>query len=319
MRRRMQVSDRIGRRMKLHDIHVFVSVVQAGSMGKAAGLLNTTQSAISRSIADLERVLGVQLLDRSPQGVQPTRYGNALLKRGTIIFDELKQSIADIEHLSDPGAGELCIGTSTPQADGIVFAVLDRLSQQYPRISIRVVMGGILELCDQLRERRIELGCARMSGAETVEDIDEEVLFDDPLVVVAGAKNPWVRRRKIDLADLVAEPWTWTSPGSLTDRLVIEAFRSRGVPPPRARIYAETTSMKIRLAATGRFLAVVPASMLRFHENRALITKLPVEISATRTQVGIITLKNRMLSPLARLFIECAREVSKALARNAKG
>jgi DNA-binding transcriptional LysR family regulator len=76
--------------------------------------------------------------------------------------------------------------------------------------------------------------------------------------------------------------------------------------------------MKIRLAATGRFLAVVPASMLKFHESRGLIRKLPVEISATRTQVGIITLKNRMLSPLARCFIECAREVSAAFARHVK-
>jgi DNA-binding transcriptional LysR family regulator len=226
----MQASDRIGRRIKLHDIHVLMTVAEAGSMGKAAGLLNTTQSAISRSIADLERAIGVQLLDRSPQGVQPTQYGNALLKRGTIIFNELKQSVVDIEQLSDPGAGELRIGTSTPQADGIVFAVLDRLSQQYPRCSIQVVMGGILELSDDLRERRIELGCARMSGAATLDDIDEEVLFDDPLVVVAGAKSPWVRRRKIELANLMAEPWTWTSPGSLTDLLVLEAFRSRGGP-----------------------------------------------------------------------------------------
>ena len=128
----MQVGDRIGRRMKLHDIHVLMTVVQAGSMGKAAGLLNTTQSAISRSIADLERTLGVQLLDRSPHGVQPTRYGNALLKRGTNIFDELKQSVVDIDNLSDPGAGELCIGTSTPQADGIVFAVLDQAVAAIP-------------------------------------------------------------------------------------------------------------------------------------------------------------------------------------------
>ena len=76
----MQFSDRIGRRMKLHDLHVLMSVVQAGSMGKAAALLNTTQSAISRSIADLEHAIGARLLDRNPQGVEPTQYGSALLK-----------------------------------------------------------------------------------------------------------------------------------------------------------------------------------------------------------------------------------------------
>jgi DNA-binding transcriptional LysR family regulator len=311
----MQISDRIGRRMKLHDIHVLMTVVQAGSMGKAAAVLNTTQSAVSRSIAELEHAVGVQILDRSPKGVQPTQYGTALLKHGTIVFDELRQSVLDIEYLSDPGAGELRIGTSAPQADGIIFAVLDRLSQRYPRISVHVVVGGILELCDELRERRIDLGCARMSGPEAPESINEEVLFDDPLIVVAGAKNPWVRRRKIDLAELVNEPWTWTLPGSLTDALVVEAFRAKNLRPPRATIYVETTSMKIQLAATGRFLAVVPASMLNFHKNRALIKKLPVELSATRTKVGIITLKNRMLSPLGERFIECAREVVKPLAK----
>src|SRR4051794_20050034 len=301
----MQLSDRVGRRMKLHDIHVLMAVVQVGSMGKAAALLNTTQSAISRSIADLETEMGVRLLDRSPQGVEPTQFGRALLKRGTVVFDELKQSVLDIQYLSDPAAGELCIGTSAPQADGIVFAVLDRLSQRYPRIAVQVVLGGVLELCDELRVRRIELGCARISGPTAPENIDEEVLFDDPLVVVAGAQSPWVRRRKIKLADLVNEPWTWTLPGSLTDSLVAEAFRAKDLPPPRATIYAETTSMKIKLAATGRFLAVVPASVLRFHDSRTSIKKLPVELSATRTQIGIITLNNRTLSPLAQRFIEC--------------
>src|SRR3954466_13586408 len=86
----MQLSDRIGRRMKLQDLHVLMAVVQAGSMSKSAMLLNTTQSAISRSIAELEDALGARLLDRGPQGVEPTRYGGALLRRGVVVFDELK-------------------------------------------------------------------------------------------------------------------------------------------------------------------------------------------------------------------------------------
>src|SRR5262244_2393829 len=93
----VQASDRIGRRIKLHDLHVLMAVVQAGSMSKAATLLNTTQSAISRSIAELEHMIGVRLLDRTAQGVEPTHYGRALLKRGIAAFDELKQGVQDIE------------------------------------------------------------------------------------------------------------------------------------------------------------------------------------------------------------------------------
>jgi DNA-binding transcriptional LysR family regulator len=186
----MQFSDRIGRRMKLHDIHVLMAVVKAGSMGKAAALLNTTQSAISRSIADLEHAVGVRLLDRGPHGVEPTQYGQALIKRGVAVFDELKQSVQDIEFLSDPGVGELRIGSSPSQAEGFVFAVLDRLSRQYPRMVVHVVLGGMLYLCDELRERRIDLGFARISGSVPPENIEQEFLFDDPLIVVASVDNP---------------------------------------------------------------------------------------------------------------------------------
>jgi len=311
----MQLSDRIGRRMKLHDIHVLLAVVQAGSMNRAARLLNTTQSAISRSIADLESTMGVPLLDRSPQGVEPTQYGQALLKRSIAAFDELKQSVQDIAFLSDPGVGELRVGSSPAQAEGLTFAVLDRVSRQYPRIVVQVVLGGMLQLCEELRGRRIDLGVARISGPASPEDIDQEVLFDDPLVVVAGAANPWIGRRNIKLVELVNEPWTWTSQGNLVDSIIIEIFRANGLKPPRSTIHVSSTTMRLKLAATGRFLAVVAASALQFHENRASIKVLRLDLPTTHQQTGIITLKNRTLSPLSQIFIECARQMAKPLAK----
>src|SRR5450755_2050159 len=108
----MQLSDRIGLRMKLHDLHVLMAVVQAGSMSKAAALLNTTQPAISRSIAELERTIGVQLLDRNPQGVEPTEYGRALLDGGVAVFDDLRHAVKNIEFLADPTTGDVRIGSS---------------------------------------------------------------------------------------------------------------------------------------------------------------------------------------------------------------
>src|SRR5215470_3929927 len=102
----MQLSDRIGRRMKLQDLHVLMTVMQAGSMGKAAQRLNFSQPAISRSIAELERTLGVRLLDRHRQGIKPTGYGRALLDCGVAVFDDLRQGMKNIEFLADPATGE---------------------------------------------------------------------------------------------------------------------------------------------------------------------------------------------------------------------
>ena len=122
----MQMSDRIGRRIRLQDVHVLMAVVQAGSMRKAAQQLNTSQPNISKSIADLEHALGVRLLDRQRQGVEPTEYGRALLDCGTAVFDELRQGVKNIEFLADPATGEARVGGSPFLAATLACAVIDR-------------------------------------------------------------------------------------------------------------------------------------------------------------------------------------------------
>src|SRR5262245_52655034 len=129
----MQLSDRIGRRMKLQDLHVLMTVLQAGSMGKAAQRLNTTQPNVSRSIADLEHAFGVRLLDRHRQGVEPTKYGRALLDCGVAVFDDLRQGVQNIEFLADPTAGEGRSGCNSILATRYGSAVVYRHSLHYPQ------------------------------------------------------------------------------------------------------------------------------------------------------------------------------------------
>src|SRR5215472_5972430 len=113
----MQVRDRIGFRVKLHDLHVLMAVVQAGNMSKAAALLNTTQPAISRSIAELERTIGVRLLDRNSHGIEVTEYGRALLDGGAAVFDELRQAVKNIKFLDIP-LPENCESDAPPFSQG---------------------------------------------------------------------------------------------------------------------------------------------------------------------------------------------------------
>src|SRR5215831_14716846 len=138
----MQLTDRIGRRLKLQDLHILMTVVQAGSMGKAAERLNTVQPAISRSIAELEHAVGVRLLDRQRQGVEPTEYGRALLDCGTAVFDELRQGMKNIEFLADPATGGARVGGAPFLAATLACAVIDRLSRRYPGIVIHLTAGS---------------------------------------------------------------------------------------------------------------------------------------------------------------------------------
>src|SRR5579872_7160102 len=138
----MPWDERTARRLKLRDLHVFKTAVRLGSMGKAAGELAVSQPAISKAITDLEYVLGVRLLDRSRQGVEPTGYGIALLKSSAVVFDNLRQGVEEIDFLADPTAGELRIGTTEVMTGGLIPVVVDRLSRQYPRMIFNVVQAS---------------------------------------------------------------------------------------------------------------------------------------------------------------------------------
>ena len=306
----MHWDHRVGRRFKLRDLNILLAVADAGSMLKAAKRLAISQPAVSRAIADMEHTLGAPLFDRSPRGIETTQYGRALLQRGLAVFDELKQGVQDIEFLSNPASGELRIGASAGLIEGIVTTVIDRLSRQYPRVTFHLVVITNPGVYDLLRERRIELACGRIYGAVADKDVDITALNEEPLAVVAGLHNPWVRRRRIKLAELVNEPWTWPTEGTYFESLVLDAFRASGVAPPRAAVYTDPFHARVRLAATGRFLAVVPASALKYAALQSLIKKVPVDLPTTMRQIGIIRLKKRTLSPLAQLFIKTAQEVS---------
>ena len=224
--------------MKLHDLHVLMAVAQSGSMGKAARRLNTSQSAISRSIAELEHAFEVRLLDRSRQGIEPTQYGRALLACGAAVFDELRQGVKSIEFLTDPTVGEIRVAGNEPIIAGLIATVFGRLRRQHQGIAIDV--ASVVATSDQyreLRERRVDLVVGRIPPS-TEEDIDTEVLFHDRIVVVAGSQTRWARRRDIKLPELANEPWVLPPVDSPVGSFLPTSF-VRVVPDFRPRAWRE--------------------------------------------------------------------------------
>jgi DNA-binding transcriptional LysR family regulator len=152
-------------------------------------------------------------------------------------------------------------------------------------------------------------------GAIPEEHVNLGNLFEDTAVVVAGAQNPWARRRRVRLEDLANESWTLPQPGSSLAIIVEAAFRARGLPLPAATVVAESVLIRNRLAATGQFLTVCAGYELRFPSGNASLKALPVELPGARRTVKVVNLKNRSLSPLAELFIDRLRAVTKPLAK----
>jgi DNA-binding transcriptional LysR family regulator len=223
----MEWTDRIGRRLKLRDLHILLAVVQFGNMAKAARALSVSHPVISKAITDLEHTVGHPLFDRTPHGVEPTIFGRALLKRGISVFDDLHQGVKELEFLADPTGGELNIGCTDPIAAGLLSAIIDRLLNRFPRLVFRTLHSDAHTLpLGHLRDRKIELVITRLQVPISEHEMEVDVLFNEAPVIVAGANSKWIRRRNVKLSDIIDESWILTPLDVLPESPVFEAFCS---------------------------------------------------------------------------------------------
>lgn len=280
-------------------------------MTRAAEELAVSYPVVSKTISELEHTLGVRLFDRSSSGVEPTHYGRALLKSGAAVFDEMRRGLQQIEFIKQPDAGDLRIGSSIVVDAGLLPAILEQFSRDFPRAVLHVMHEDIAtQQYDNLRNRNVELVLGRLPVTMNEPDLVAEPLFDEPNVVVAGSESSWAKRRNLTLADLIGEPWVLAQPGSLARSLQDEVFRNSGLEPPSATVLTVSLHLYMRVIETGHWVGLVPASVMRFGGRQMQIKVLPVKILSPPAPVGFVTVKDRTLTPLAERFIECTRKVA---------
>ncbi len=234
-----------------------------------------------------------------------------MLDGSTNLFDELKQTVERIELLADPTLGEVRIGAAEAWMGTVVPAAIDRLARQNAGMVFRVLHANApAELIGWLRARAIDVFVSRGHPAPE-EDIDREALFDDPLVVVAGQGSPLFRGGVVNLTQLVNEAWCMPVEPHPIGILIAQAFQANGLSLPRVRVSCASMSLQASLAATGRYLTVMPMSYLRFRADKDSLRIVPVDLNVTSPPVYLATLKHRRISPAAKLFIETLRAVAK--------
>jgi DNA-binding transcriptional LysR family regulator len=315
MAKSLDWDSRIGRRVRLRDLHILFAVVQHGSMSKAGAHIGMSQSAVSQAIAALEHALDVPLLDRTPRGVALTMYGAALMRRGQAAFDELRSGVKDIESLTDPQAGEVRIGCNTTVAAGFLPLVIDRFSLAYPRVKLHVLETNLAVTgFSALDERTADVMLTLKPSEEELPDhLHTEVLFHERIGLAAAKRSRWGRRRRISLADLADAALIVPEADRPGTTALAAAFRAAGLPMPQAAVITFSVHVRNTLAVTGRFVAVLPVSILRFNPGLSALKELPLRLPLPPWPVVIVTVRNRTLSPAVERFIACAREVAQAM------
>ena len=323
MPQKIDWDEQLGRRLKLRDLHVFLTAVERGSMAKAANHLGVTQPVITDTIAKLERLIGVRLLDRSRRGVVPTNFGHLLVKGGAAAFDALKQSMREVDFLVDPTAGELQLGCPESLATSVIPPIIERFVAQYPHVAMHVkyVVSPDRAL-PELRGRQLDLVLDRLVKPLGLDDDDGdlniETLFEDDMVIAAGTHTKWAQRRKIDLTELAGAPWILTPEDSWYYQVTADAFRSRGLDVPKVYLMTFSAYLRANLMKNRPYISAFPASFVRINGDQLALKTLPIDLPARPWPVLAITLKHRTLSPLVARFLEHARAFTRGLSPKLK-
>jgi DNA-binding transcriptional LysR family regulator len=248
--------------------------------------------------------------------VTPTAAGGALLRRGAEAFDALNQGLRDVAFLSETGSGEVRVGASESYiAGGFLAAAVDRVVRRHPRLTVLVVEANTAGLdFGGLRDRSLDVVLGRMATGGLAEDLELEVLYDEPILLVTGARSRWAQRckRTVALREVAEGPWVLAPPGSAVHGLVADAFRAAGLQPPAAAVSTYSMQLRMQLLACGDYLTALPASLLRREAVRWELEALPVELGRP-LPVAAVTLRRRTLGPVVRLFLEHLRAATQEL------
>lgn len=308
----MDWSDRIGRQLKLRDLHILMTVADTGSMAKAAARLRISHPAVSKAISEIEGTLGVRLFDRNSQGVELTAHGEVLFRCGINVFDEMQQGLRSLEHLSDPNTGEVRLGCTDIILHSLVPPIVRKFSGKYPGVQLDVKLTNPGEhQIQELRERKIDLLMTRATGQQ--DDFHSEVLFDEPFVFVVGAHSELARKRRLTLTDIIKGNWVLPPYDGAPGALVSEVFRANGFAPPKPLVKTIAIQLTVSLIGSGEFVGILPTSVATLGVHQAALRVLPLKFPGPRISAEIVFLRNRTLSPAVQSFLNCTREVAKSL------
>lgn len=298
----MPVSDlleRLPRHLKLRELRVLLAVAEQGSFRKAGRLLHLTQPAITAAIAELEHTLGVPLFDRTAQGVTPTAHGESFIRRAAAIFGELRLAVEDIQIISRGSRGTLRVGTGGGGWGlGILPMALTKLLDPHPDVFVSIREADEDVLIELLKARELDLFFSRLAPLPADPELAYQPLYEDSMCVFARRSHPLAARKRVTWKELANERWVAPPPGALSFDHTQRTLHKGGLAMPRHVIQAASAPVALGMVLQGNFLCFGTHVYHELTVLKPLLTIVNVDLPKVTTAFGVVTLKDRKLSPL---------------------
>jgi DNA-binding transcriptional LysR family regulator len=304
---------RVLERLRIRSLLVLVTIVDAGGVVRAADELGMTQPAVTRTIRELEGVLGVTLFSKAGRGLVPTTIGATLYRHARHILSQLRLTAEDLE-VAETG-GFVRVGVLLAASGGLLPHAIIRFKERFPAVTVTVRDRAGELLLPDLIAGEIDMILGRVSTFDQVGGLAHEVLYEEPVVLCCRANHPILkgaRRRTIGLAETVRYPWILPPRGLALRRQIDDALAEARCHPPAEIVESVATLVNRTLLLNTNMMVFVPAQVVADDVALGLLKTIPIPLDLKNDPVALTFRSKDDLSTAAAQFAACLRESASA-------
>lgn len=299
--------------MELRQLRHFVAVVDTGNLSRAAERVSISQPALTRSIKNLEELLGVELLERKPRGVTPTEAGVSLYHHATVVLNACQRLTREVREIERGVTGTVRVGIASMFAGHVIDRVAAQLALEHPRLALLVTEGFFEDLLRGLVDGRFDVVFSNFPQVPVSADLHLEPLLDVVSSVVASSRHPLARRRDLQRRDLVDQRWVIADLPHAQDSFE-KYFAIDGLPAPGDVYRTNSLNLMISLVASGRFLSTLPEHLLAKDLAAGSLRRLALAGGGIERKAGLIYRDPRQPRPAVEHFMAEVRRACQSLA-----
>ncbi|MDM4765281.1 LysR substrate-binding domain-containing protein [Pelomonas sp. SE-A7] len=295
--------------LKTRHLVLLVELGRHRSILHAAQAANLTQPAASKLLGELEHALGVPLFERLPRGVQPTRYGEVLIRRAGAALAEMDAAHQEVMELLSGLSGRVALGSVTTPSISLLPEAIRLLKAEHPKVQVSVSVDTSKPLLQKLRSGELDIVIGRVLDTEIADQLNFEPLTDEPHSLIARADHPLAGKTRLQLADLVSQGWILPPAGSILRDRLTACFLSQGLDLPSEIVESAAMPMIIQLLLRTDMISPLPSPLVQAQLDAGQLVELPIKLGIKMDAYGLITRKNHQLSPGAELMMRILRDM----------
>ncbi|KAF1721829.1 LysR substrate-binding domain-containing protein [Pseudoxanthomonas wuyuanensis] len=300
-------------RLKTRHLLLLLHLYEQRSVLRAAEAANMTQPAASKLLAEMESLLGVPLFDRHARGVEPTWYGQVLIRRARSALSEIGRGYDEIASLRSGLTGQAAIGTVVNPGTNLVPQAIAAIKRDFPGILIRVEMDYSRPLVAKLLDGQLDIVIGRIIGPEGAGELQFEPLADEPHSVIVRAGHPLAGRSQVSHADLLEYGWIMPPAASVLRARLDSMFLEYGLSPPQNIVETASLPVIIHLLRHSDLLAALPAESVAPYLQTAQMNVVAIDLGVRMESFGIIRRRDQLLSPGAERVLDALRTTARRL------